>query len=190
MAYLDERLGELFDGLQRVVVLDQTLVIVTADHGEGMGDHDLFDHGESLYRNEVRVPLLIVLPAPATSPKGKGSWATRSAFAICRRQSSNWSGSARRSTVLGPVARRACGVIASSRPAADATEGSLSPELPLPNPMNPNQGCLPLLIEDRFPALADGDFVYIRNEGDGTEEFFNDRDDPGERAILPMTQRL
>ena len=63
VAYLDERLGELLEELRRSGVLDRTLVIVTADHGEGLGEHDLFDHGESLYRPEIRVPLLIVLPA-------------------------------------------------------------------------------------------------------------------------------
>ena len=63
LAYLDERLGELFDDLERRGVLDQTLVIVTADHGEGLGEHGLFDHGESLYRTEIGVPLLFVLPA-------------------------------------------------------------------------------------------------------------------------------
>ena len=63
LAYLDERLGELIDELQRRGVLDQTLVIVTADHGEGLGEHGLFDHGESLYRTEIRVPLVFVLPA-------------------------------------------------------------------------------------------------------------------------------
>ena len=59
LAYLDERLGELFDELRRQGVLDRTLVILTADHGEGLGEHELFDHGESLYRTEIRVPLLI-----------------------------------------------------------------------------------------------------------------------------------
>ena len=68
LAYLDERLGELFDALQRRGVLDRTLVIVTADHGEELGEHGLFDHGESLYRPEIRVPLLIVLPANRRSP--------------------------------------------------------------------------------------------------------------------------
>ena len=62
IAYLDKRLGELFDELQKRGLLDETLVIVTSDHGEGLGDHGLFDHGESLYRNEIRVPLLFVLP--------------------------------------------------------------------------------------------------------------------------------
>ena len=60
---LDERLGELFDALAQRGVLDRTLVIVTADHGEELGEHALFDHGESLYRPEIRVPLLVVLPA-------------------------------------------------------------------------------------------------------------------------------
>src|SRR5262249_51711665 len=62
LAYLDEKLGELFDELRRRGVLDSTLVIVTADHGEGLGEHNLFFHGESLYRTEIRVPLLIVTP--------------------------------------------------------------------------------------------------------------------------------
>ena len=71
LAYLDEQLGELFDELQRRGVLDRTLVIVTSDHGEGLGEHGLFDHGESLYRTEVRVPLLIVLPSRSQSPGGR-----------------------------------------------------------------------------------------------------------------------
>ena len=67
LAYLDERLGELFDELRRRGELDRTVVIVTADHGEGLGEHDLFDHGESLYRPEIRVPLLIALPSGGPS---------------------------------------------------------------------------------------------------------------------------
>ena len=68
LAYLDDRLGELFDELRHRGLLDQTLVIVTADHGEGLGEHGLFDHGESLYRTEIRVPLVIVPPAGHRSP--------------------------------------------------------------------------------------------------------------------------
>ena len=41
-------------------VLDNTLVIVTSDHGEHLGDHLLFFHGCSLYRQLVQVPLVIV----------------------------------------------------------------------------------------------------------------------------------
>ncbi len=70
ISYLDERLGELFGELQRRGVLEETLLVVTADHGEGLGEHGLFDHGESLYGSEIRVPLLIRLPAQPVSSSG------------------------------------------------------------------------------------------------------------------------
>ena len=54
--------GLLLDELGRRGVLDDTLVIVTSDHGEHLGDHGLFFHGCSLYRQLVEVPLVIVDP--------------------------------------------------------------------------------------------------------------------------------
>jgi arylsulfatase A-like enzyme len=68
LAYLDDRLGELFGILRRRGVLERTVVIVTAEHGEELGDHRLFEHGESLYRPAIRVPLLIVMPSGPRSP--------------------------------------------------------------------------------------------------------------------------
>ena len=62
LAYLDEQLGMLFDELHHRALLDDTLVVIASDHGEGLGEHDLFDHGESLYGTELDVPLLILLP--------------------------------------------------------------------------------------------------------------------------------
>ena len=67
IAYLDRRLGVLLDELGRRGVLDDTLVIVTADHGEHIGDHLLFFHGCSLYRQVVQVPLVIVDPKGRTA---------------------------------------------------------------------------------------------------------------------------
>ncbi len=60
IAYLDRRLGLLLDELSRRGVLENTLVIVTSDHGEHLGDHGLFFHGCSLYRQLVQVPLVMV----------------------------------------------------------------------------------------------------------------------------------
>jgi arylsulfatase A-like enzyme len=62
IAYLDRRLGALLDELERRGVLDDTLVVVTSDHGEHLGDHLLFFHGCSLYRQLVEVPLVVVSP--------------------------------------------------------------------------------------------------------------------------------
>jgi arylsulfatase A-like enzyme len=62
IAYLDRQLGLLFDELEARGVLENTLVIVTSDHGEELGEHGLHGHGKSLYSQETRVPLVIVPP--------------------------------------------------------------------------------------------------------------------------------
>src|SRR5262249_40247403 len=69
IAHLDEQLGRLFDELERCGRLENTLVIVTADHGEHFGEHGLYGHASSLYNQEVQVPLLII-PTQGT-PKGR-----------------------------------------------------------------------------------------------------------------------
>jgi arylsulfatase A-like enzyme len=62
LAYLDDRLGRLFEELERRGLADQTLVILTSDHGEHLGEHGLFGHGKSLYAQETHVPLIVVPP--------------------------------------------------------------------------------------------------------------------------------
>jgi arylsulfatase A-like enzyme len=59
LAYLDSRLGALFAELERRGLLENTIVIVTADHGEEFGEHGVFYHGNSLYQTVARVPLII-----------------------------------------------------------------------------------------------------------------------------------
>jgi arylsulfatase A-like enzyme len=62
IAYLDELVGGLLDGLDESGHLDDTLVIIVSDHGENLGDHGHFRHVFSLYGSTVRVPLLFLLP--------------------------------------------------------------------------------------------------------------------------------
>ncbi len=45
------------------------MVIILSDHGEGLGEHDLFDHGQSLYSTEISVPLLILPPGNTVSSR-------------------------------------------------------------------------------------------------------------------------
>ena len=68
LAYLDERLGELFDDLQRRGVLDRTWVVITSDHGEGLGEHDLFEHGDEPLQH--RDPRAALDPAALGQPTG------------------------------------------------------------------------------------------------------------------------
>ena len=62
IAYLDAHLGILFDELRHRNLLENTLVIITSDHGEQFGENGLFEHGNSLYKPLLHVPLLIAFP--------------------------------------------------------------------------------------------------------------------------------
>lgn len=60
--YLDAELGRLLNSLDQRGALQNTLIIVTADHGEHFGEHGLYLHGNSLYEPLIHVPLLMVWP--------------------------------------------------------------------------------------------------------------------------------
>jgi arylsulfatase A-like enzyme len=60
LRWLDSQVGMLLDTLDQRGVLANTIVIVTADHGEEFGEHGLISHGSSLYLQSLRVPLLMI----------------------------------------------------------------------------------------------------------------------------------
>ncbi len=62
IAALDSEIGRLLDGLNQRGVLQDTLVLITSDHGEHFGDRGLFGHGNSLYHPLIDVPLLVIPP--------------------------------------------------------------------------------------------------------------------------------
>lgn len=62
IAYLDEHIGRMMDRLDEQGVLDDTIVVVTADHGELFGEHDLAYHFKALTEEETHVPLLMRYP--------------------------------------------------------------------------------------------------------------------------------
>jgi arylsulfatase A-like enzyme len=68
IAYLDAELANLIGQLARRGILDNTIVMITSDHGEHFGDHRRVSHGNSLYRQLLQVPL--VIRYPARIPKG------------------------------------------------------------------------------------------------------------------------
>lgn len=59
IAYWDSQLGQLWNELDTLHLLDNTVVVVVADHGEMFGEHDKWLHRTSLYEETLRVPLLI-----------------------------------------------------------------------------------------------------------------------------------
>jgi len=62
IAYIDSQIGQLVDWLKRQGLYDDTMIVVTADHGEAFGERRLFLHGNSLYANLLHVGLLVKYP--------------------------------------------------------------------------------------------------------------------------------
>jgi uncharacterized sulfatase len=62
VAYQDQMLGQLFAALNQPECRERTMVIVVADHGEMLGEHQFVGHGFGVYRELIHVPLLVRLP--------------------------------------------------------------------------------------------------------------------------------
>ena len=62
LLYLDFRIGQLLDYLREINIMDDTILIITADHGENFGDHQLMGHCLCVYDTLVHVPLIIRYP--------------------------------------------------------------------------------------------------------------------------------
>ncbi len=63
VAHLDEQLRLLFRYMREEGLWEESLVIVTADHGEELGDHGGWWSGQALYEELIRVPLMVKYPA-------------------------------------------------------------------------------------------------------------------------------
>jgi arylsulfatase A-like enzyme/Tfp pilus assembly protein PilF len=62
VAFADAQVGRLLDAVRAAGHEDDTVVVVLADHGEGLGEHDEATHGLLLYESTLRVPLLAAGP--------------------------------------------------------------------------------------------------------------------------------
>jgi len=65
IAYLDRHLGEVLDKVD----LDETLVVITADHGDLLGEHGLYGHSTMFYNGALHVPLLVSIPGVPRGPE-------------------------------------------------------------------------------------------------------------------------
>jgi len=178
IAYLDCQLGLLFRELERRGILEDSLVIVTSDHGEEFGEHGVFDHGQSLYLPSLLVPLLISFPScmpvgkrievpvslrdiPATVLElvGLGAYNSPPGRSLAR----YWGGSAETSIPLGDVLL--------SETEHDPT----------------GQAWYPAMKGDIKSLVFEG-MHYIKNVGDGREELYDVVGDPWETRDLASAE--
>lgn len=175
LTYLDDQIGRLFKELTQRGELDDTIVIVTADHGEHLGEQRLYGHGCSLYRPELHVPLLVF--APGAVPAGQVVSSPVSLRDL----------PATVVDLLGlaaesPFPGRSLAATWSSSSGDAASTDWLVSEVALPPEADPNGGRSPVCRGPMLSLVADG-WHYIRN-GDGREELYDFKHDTDETHDL------
>jgi arylsulfatase A-like enzyme/Tfp pilus assembly protein PilF len=63
IAYVDSLIGKVLESLRQKGVLDKTIIVIAADHGESLGEHGESFHAFFIYDATVSVPLILRLPA-------------------------------------------------------------------------------------------------------------------------------
>ena len=69
IAYADSQIARVLDALRARGVMEQTIVVLAGDHGEGLGDHGERTHGMLVYDSTLRVPLIVVAPGHAAATR-------------------------------------------------------------------------------------------------------------------------
>jgi arylsulfatase A-like enzyme len=160
--YVDENLGRLLRHLKELGIYDDSLIILTSDHGEEFWEHDGYEHGHDLYNEQIWVPLIVKLPG--SSAKGR----------IIQQVSTE---------SITPTLLQLCAVeydkeklSCTSLISYWSDQSATTPEIPIVS-----TGLL--FYEEKESAIFDG-FKYIRSLVTGNEELYYLPDDPGEKKCL------
>jgi arylsulfatase A-like enzyme len=148
---VDGELGRLFDGLRERGLAEDTLVVVTGDHGEGFGaPHRSWGHGFRLYQEAIQVPLVIA--NPRLYPAGR-----------------------RLATVGGHVDLNPTVTDLMGWPASGSWQGKS-----LFDPSRSPRTYFYAAHEDYLLGVREGDWKYIYNATRGREELYDLASDPEE----------
>lgn len=170
IAYLDHHLGLLFAELDRRGLTENTIVLVTSDHGESLGDHNQKQHGSTLYRELLGVPLILVAPGRVSSARR-----VESPVSVQHIPATvvHLLGLAGDSPFPGPSMTQAL--------SGNAIHSNELLEIPLLAELNG------LKREPKMKSLITSTWQYIWNAPDGKEELYNLKKDPHELNNLAET---
>lgn len=65
IAYSDHEFGRFFDWMERTGRLDNTMIVIMADHGESFGERGVYLHSSQVYNEQVRIPMIVYVPGLA-----------------------------------------------------------------------------------------------------------------------------
>ena len=72
--YMDDHVGRLLDGLRQRDLFTPAWIIITADHGELLGEHGQTGHGDIPLQGVIRVPMIVKPPGPARKTGAVDRW--------------------------------------------------------------------------------------------------------------------
>jgi arylsulfatase A-like enzyme len=188
IAFTDRELGRLLDALDEVSPPAGTLVVLTADHGEGLLDHGFMGHGPVLHEETLRVPLIFrwhgeipagsVLRGPAeivdVMPTILGLVGISPGESLL--QGRDLSAALTSGTALDPQRN----VFFQRR----LYQKSLVPTFPVDGVVFGR----PLRVKGSKFGIRAGDWKYIEAPQEETRELYDLRTDPGERVNLLTRQ--
>lgn len=165
--YTDDHLARFLETLSKEGFLDNTVIFLTADHGESFLEHGSWTHGTGLYEELARVPLLLVLPGEKHAGKRiEAPVQTTDLYP----------------TVLDlldvPIPPELQG-----KSLFEAIAGSADPGRPVFGEALVSRGHRPRNF-GTFVAVRAGDWKLIYNRRNRSGELFNLKEDPGETRNL------
>jgi arylsulfatase A-like enzyme len=159
--HVDAQIGRLLASLEKSGRLDDTAVVITADHGEEFWDHGRFFHGQSLYDELLHVPLIVRLPGG----RGAGTVVERPVSLLSVGPSLvEWAGLTRPPSFEGATLEAA--IAAPRAPSGALLATATQPQFPT-----------------RFAIRKDADKL-IESVDSGKRELFDLQQDPDERKDL------
>jgi arylsulfatase A-like enzyme len=174
--YLDLHVEELMAILDEEGLLDDTVVIITSDHGEMFGEHGYIEHQLCLYNELIRVPLIIRYPKelePRVATQNVSTVALPATVASLVGSSASWSEGSRRRSPLHLVSRNQM-VVAEYSNGVQMLREAIEHEAP---------GFDFSPFDRSLSCVIDGEFKFIVDSNGGSE-LFNLRNDPLEQTDL------
>ncbi|MEM3956619.1 MAG: sulfatase [Thermoproteota archaeon] len=160
--FVDSLIGEVIEALEELDISDKTIVIITSDHGEQLGQHGLYDH-RGLHESVTRIPLIIW--GPDVLPHGR----VIEGYV--------------QQTDMTPTILSILGADSKNLPKFDGED-----LLPIINGRKITRN--EIYIEDHeFRAIIEGKWKYIRNYFERTEELYNLEEDPMEVVNLAAEEK-
>lgn len=161
--HADAQIGRVVEHLEQSGTLDETVLVITSDHGQGFGAHGTRYHGNNLYQESIHVPLLVSIPSMAgTTVEEPVSLSFLFTWLLLHSNSE-----VHRSAVVEQLAAQQAAMLS-------AEDGAVVSEL-----LRPRGG---------YVSMTKDDHKLIYQIGTGRTEFFDLVDDPGEQEDLYLSR--